>query len=99
MQTIGQTLRKLKESGGYSASDICRAINTTTSLYLKVERDQREVSFIMMYRICRFYEISMHEFADLLSAAELERSDLSTLRVLKKRGANEANIVSINRRQ
>jgi len=91
MQTIGQTLKKLKESRGYSASEVSRAINTTTSTYLKVERDQREASFIMMYRICRFYEISMHEFADLVSASELERNDLSTLRVLKKRAEKELN--------
>ncbi len=91
MQTIGQTLKKLKEFGGYSSSEVSGAINTTTSTYLKVARDQREASFILMYRLCRFYEISRHEFADLVSASELERNDLSTLRFLKKRAEKGLN--------
>lgn len=75
----------LKESRGLSTSEVARAINVTAATYSKIEQDQREVSFIMMYRICRFYEISLYEFADILDPRELERSDLSILRVLEKR--------------
>lgn len=45
----------------------------------------------MMYRICRFYEISLHEFADILDPRELERSDLSTLLFIP---AGSINVVS-----
>jgi transcriptional regulator with XRE-family HTH domain len=89
MSTIGETLKKLKEAHGYSTNQVAKAIRMTGSTYSKVERDQREASFIMIYRICRFYEISMYEFADMLSPAELERSDFSTIRVLEKRKKKE----------
>lgn len=89
MPTIGETLKKLKQAYGYSANQVAMAIHMTGSTYLKVERDQREASFIMIYRICRFYEISMYEFAEMLSPAELERSDFSTIRVLEQRKKKE----------
>lgn len=85
MSTVGKALQALREELGYSASDVSRGIGMTTSTYLKVERDLREGSFIMMYRVCTFYGISMEAFADMLSPVELGRSDLSTLRVMKKR--------------
>lgn len=75
----------LRENRGFGVSEVARAIRMTSATYSKIERDQREASFIMMYRLCAFYEISMHEFADMLSSAELGRSDLSTIRVLRKR--------------
>ena len=40
-----------------------------------------------MFRICRFYEISLHEFADMLTAKELERSDYSIIRMQEKKQA------------
>jgi transcriptional regulator with XRE-family HTH domain len=85
MSTVGKSLQWLRENKGLSVSVVARAIKMTSTTYLKVERDQREASFIMIYRLCAFYEISMHEFADMLSSTELGRSDLSTLRVLRKR--------------
>jgi hypothetical protein len=57
--------------------------------HFKVERDQKEASFIMLYRICCLYEISMYKFVDILSPAELECSDFSTIRMLEQRKKKE----------
>jgi hypothetical protein len=55
--------------------------------------EQRDVSFIVMFRICRFYEISLQEFADIVDPVELERAELLTLRILAKRKEKELNLL------
>jgi hypothetical protein len=46
-----------------------------------------------MFRICRFYEISLQEFADIVDPVELERAELLTLRILAKRKEKELNLL------
>lgn len=87
MGTIGQTLTILRESKNESKSVIAKAANLSGSSYLAIERDEREASFIAIYRICHFYEISLQEFADLLSPTELVRRELSSIRMMEKRKA------------
>ncbi len=88
MLTVGKALEALRLEGGYRISDVAQNIGMAGATYSKVERDQREGSFIMIYRICTFYGISMQEFADMLSPAELGRSDLSSIRAMEQRKKN-----------
>ncbi|EOR94350.1 hypothetical protein ADIARSV_2478 [Arcticibacter svalbardensis MN12-7] len=87
MVTIGQTLQKLRESNGVSGSSIAKAAGLSTATYYNVERGYKEASFIVIFRICRFYEISLHEFADIVTPAELERPELTSIRFMEKRKA------------
>jgi transcriptional regulator with XRE-family HTH domain len=92
MGTIGQALTKMRFERGLTGTAVSKAINLTSATYSKIERDQREISFIMMYRVCRFYEISLYEFADMISAKELERSDYTIIRLQEKKKAKAAMV-------
>lgn len=85
MGTIGNALKALRTERGLSATEASDGAGTTVSTYLKIERDQREVSFIMMVRLCRFYSLDIYDFLDKIDSYELERPDLSVIRVLEKR--------------
>lgn len=91
MRTIGQTLLKLREEAGVSGNKIAKAANISVTTYYKIERGNRDVSFIVLFRICRFYEISLQEFADIINPLELERKEISSLRAIKKREERENN--------
>ncbi|WP_040300717.1 helix-turn-helix domain-containing protein [Arcticibacter svalbardensis] len=56
MITIGQTLQKLWESNGVTISSIAKAAGLSTATYYNVERGYKEASFIVIFKICRFYE-------------------------------------------
>ena len=56
-----------------------------SSTYLKVEREERELSLLMALRVCNFYQLDLHEFISMLSDEELQRQDYSVIRVLKQR--------------
>ena len=87
MGTIGHTLTQLRFRSGLTQSTVAKAIKVSAGNLSQFERDKREVSYITMFRICRFYEISLHEFADMLTAKELERSDYSIIRMQEKKQA------------
>lgn len=89
MGTIGETLLQLRESRGHSMITIAKAAELSGSSYADIERGKREASFIVIFRICRFYEISLQEFADIVSPGELERRELASLRMIEKRKAKE----------
>ena len=87
MGTIGQTLLDLRESHGHSRSTIAKAAELSGSTYSDIERGHKEASFIVIFRICVFYEISLQEFADIIDPRELARRELSSLRMIEKRNA------------
>lgn len=89
MGTIGQTLLHLRESHGQSRSIIAKAAELSGGSYSDIERGHREASFIFIFRICRFYEISLQEFAGIVDPGKLERRELSSLRMIEKRAAKE----------
>lgn len=93
MGTIGQTLVQLRESRGYSKSTVAKAAGISGGSYSDIERDHREASFIVIFRICRFYEISIQEFADIIDLRELERSELSSIRFMEKRNAKVLSLL------
>jgi len=77
-----------------------KALQTTSSTYLKVEREERELSLLMALRVCNFYQLDLHEFVSMLSDEELQWQDYSVIRVLKQRErkkleAAQAKIIDI----
>jgi len=85
MKAIGQTLQYLREAAELSGNSIAKVACISIGAYFDIERGRREASFIVIFRICRFYEISLNEFAEMIHPEELERRELSSLRSLAKR--------------
>jgi transcriptional regulator with XRE-family HTH domain len=97
--TVGQVLARLRRSCPL-CSDLYKALNTSAATYLKVERGERELSFLMALRICEFYKLDLHEFISMLSDEELGRQDYSVIRVQqqrerKKMEASKAKVIDI----
>jgi hypothetical protein len=72
----------------------------TSATYLKMERDERDLSFLMALRLCHFYKMDIHEFISMLSDEELKRQDFSVIRVRLQRErkmaeAKKAKVVDI----
>ena len=88
--TIGQLLYKLRMAYRGKSSDLYTALRTSSSTYLKVERDERELSFLMALRICQFYKLDLHEFISMLSNQELDRQDFATIQAQLKREKKKA---------
>jgi hypothetical protein len=90
--TIGQLLYKLRMAYRGKSSDLYAALRTSSSTYLKVERDERELSFLMALRICQFYKLDLHEFVSMLSDQELDRQDFATIQAQLKREKKKAEV-------
>lgn len=99
-RTVGALLARLRQVYRPGSADLYRALNTTSSTYLKIERDQRDLSFLMALRLCAFYHLDIHEFISMLSDEELARKDLSGIKALqqrarKKEEASKAKVIDI----
>lgn len=81
--TIGQVLARLRSQCPDNKA-LYKALHTTSATYLKVEREERELSFLMALKLCKFYQLDLHEFISMLSDEELLRQDYSVIRVLKQ---------------
>ncbi|MFI5193761.1 MAG: hypothetical protein ACHQD7_06875 [Chitinophagales bacterium] len=57
---------------------------------MKIERDQRDLSFLMALRLCQFYQLDLHEFISMLSDDELARKDLSGIKAMMQRERKKA---------
>ena len=88
--TVGQLLAKLRQASPSKGSDLYAALNTTSSTYIKIERDQRDLSFLMALRLCQFYQLDLYEFISMLSDEELARKDLSGIKALMHRERRKA---------
>lgn len=88
--TVGQVLARLREQRRPNNPALYKALQTTSSTYLKIERDQRDLSFVMALRVCQFYQLDLHEFISMLSDEELGRQDYSVIRVQKQRERKKA---------
>lgn len=84
MLTIGKTLQMLRSMHEVNGDRLYRALKVSSSTYLKIERDQRDLSFLMAVRLCHFYRISLEGFVNLIDPEELDRMDLSSIKALKK---------------
>ncbi|MGZ3890617.1 MAG: helix-turn-helix domain-containing protein [Mucilaginibacter sp.] len=88
--SVGQVLARLRQVHQPDHKDLAEALHISYTTYLKIERDQRDLSFLMALRICRFYQLDLHEFISMLSEAELERHDRSIIRDQEKRERKKA---------
>lgn len=88
--TLGQILARLRHLHQPEQKVLAQALQMSYTTYLKIERDQRELSFLMALRICQFYQLDLHEFVSMLSDEELGRSELSISKALEKRQRKQA---------
>jgi transcriptional regulator with XRE-family HTH domain len=79
--SVGQALRHLRLKHGVNSSELQACINVSSSTYLKIERDERDLTFLMALRVCYYYDIDIHDFIAMIKPDELERKDLSSIRV------------------
>ena len=83
--TLGQILARLRHIHQPEQKVLAQVLQMSYTTYLKIERDQRELSFLMALRLCQFYKMDLHEFVSMLSDGELGRSELSISKALEKR--------------
>lgn len=88
--TIGQLLFKLRMAYQGKSSDLYTALRTSSSTYLKIEREERELSFLMALRVCQFYKLDLHEFISMLSDQEINRQDYAAIQAQLKREKKKA---------
>ena len=98
--TLGQLLAHLRQMYQPDHKALAEAIQMSYTTYLKTERGNRELSFLMALRLCKFYKLDLHEFISCLSDEELGRNDLSVTRVQqqrerKKAEAKKAKVIDI----
>jgi hypothetical protein len=88
--TIAEVLAKLRNSAPGISRELYKALQMSSGTYLKVERAERELSFLMALRICQFYKLDLHEFISMLSDEELNRRDYSVIQAQLKRERKKA---------
>lgn len=91
--TLGQLLAHLRRMHQPVHKALSEALQTSYTTYLKTERGQRELSFLMALRLCRFYGLDLHEFISMLSEEELGRDDLSVSNAREKRERKRAELL------
>lgn len=98
--TVGQALAKLRSMYQPDNNALSQALHTSYTTYLKTERDQRELSFLMALKICKFYKIDIHDLIVMLSDEELDRRDQSVIKAQEKRDrkkeqAEQARVIDL----
>jgi transcriptional regulator with XRE-family HTH domain len=88
--TLGELLARLRHLHQPDHKVLAEALQTSHTTYLKIERGQRELSFLMALRICQFYQLDLHEFISMLSDEELGRNDFSVMKAIEKRERKKA---------
>ena len=63
---LRQTLEQLRVSHRLSANTIAKAVAYRVLVTAMLSSLGEEASFIAIFRICRFYEISLQEFANIV---------------------------------
>ena len=88
--TVGQALARLMQQYRPDKPSLYKALQISSATYLKIERDERELSFIMALRVCQFYKLDLHDFISMLSDDELKRQDYAIIRVQQQRERKKA---------
>jgi transcriptional regulator with XRE-family HTH domain len=88
--SVGQVLARIRESFGLNKQTVGQTMGMSGTTYQKIECDERELSFIMALRLCRFYQMDIHQLVALIDDDELERRDLSIIRMEAKRAQKAA---------
>lgn len=102
--SISALLIQLRATYQPSPQALAAALGMSYTTYLKTERGQRELSFLMALKICKLYKMDIHDFISQLSDAELERSELSIQKQYqkiekKKASLLQAKVVDLTTRQ
>lgn len=93
--TVGQLLFRLRQMCRPDNKALMLALKTSHATCRKIERDERDLSFIMALKLCRFYDIDIHEFISMLADHELDRPDISSLKdVMRKEKKRKATMKS-----
>lgn len=90
--TLSQLLARLRRIYQPDHKALAEALQMSYTTYLKTERGQRELSFLMGLRICRFYQLDLHQFISMLSDDELACNDLSVSRDHQKKERKKAEL-------
>jgi plasmid maintenance system antidote protein VapI len=89
--SVGQALAHLRRRHRHlGCKELGQALHTSHSTYLKIERDERDLSFVMALRVCQVYDMDIHDLIAMIDDAELERKDLSSLKMQIKREKKNA---------
>ena len=91
--TLPQLLARLRHIYQPDHKALAEALQMSYTTYLKTERGQRELSFLMALRICQFYKLDLHEFVSMLSDEELGRNELPIIKALEKRERKKAELL------
>jgi transcriptional regulator with XRE-family HTH domain len=91
--TLGQLLARLRHIHQPDHKALAEVLQMSYTTYLKTERGNRELSFLMALRICRFYKMDLHEFISMLSDEELARNDFSVIKAKEKRERKKAEVL------
>lgn len=59
--TVGNKLKELRKSRGYSLEDICAQLNISTSTYSRMEKGETATWTSMIDKICKVYKIEPEE--------------------------------------
>jgi transcriptional regulator with XRE-family HTH domain len=102
--TLAQLLAHLRHVHQPEPKALANALQMSYTTYLKTERGQRELSFLMALRICQFYKMDLHDFVSMLADEELGRSELSITKAKekiqrKKAEALKAKVIDIKTEQ
>lgn len=102
--TIGELLAHLRRTLQPDHKALAEALQTSYTTYLKTERGNRELSFLMALKLFQFYKLDLHEFISMLSDEELERNDFSVIKAREKREkkiaeAKKAKVIDIKTEQ
>lgn len=88
--TVAQLLARLRLIYQPDNKALAEALCVSYTTYLKTERGQRELSFLMALRICQFYKLDLYDFISMLSDEELGRNDFSVMKAKEKRERKKA---------
>jgi transcriptional regulator with XRE-family HTH domain len=91
--TLSQLLTRLRQVHQPDPKALASALQMSYTTYLKTERGQRELSFLMALRICQFYKTDLHEFIAMLSDEELGRNELSIIKAKEKIERKKAEVL------
>ena len=71
--TLGQLLARLRHIHQPDHKALAEALQISYTTYLKTERGNRELSFLMALRICQFYKLDLHEYVPIKRDKKLEQ--------------------------
>jgi transcriptional regulator with XRE-family HTH domain len=102
--TLSQLLTHLRYKHQPAPKALADALKMSYTTYLKTERGNRELSFLMALRICQFYKMDLYDFISMISDEELGRSELSITKAKekierKKAEAAKAKVIDIKSEQ